>query len=88
MGYRERKRKFCWLCKEYTQEANNIMYVDTKRSSLPHTLTQAVSVGNNDPTYSITTKEGIVKYYSLFFRRNFLHSTYDKQLKSFFTVGL
>lgn len=46
-----------------TQKANNVLYVDTKRSSSPHTLLQAVSVGNDDPTYSIATKDGIVKRY-------------------------
>lgn len=46
-----------------TQEANNVVYVDGKRSLLPHTHLQAVSVGNKDPKHSIATKEGLVKRY-------------------------
>ena len=57
-----------------TQNANNVVYVDSNRSSLPHTLIQAVSVGNKDPKHSIATKEGLVKRY-FENRKNFLNGS-------------
>ena len=57
-----------------TQDLNNVVYVDSKRPSLPHTLLQAVSVGNKDPKHSIATKEGLVKRY-FENRKNFLNGS-------------